>query len=330
MLNTQIMCIFIFGSIVTYLLNYLFIDILQYSYIWTAIALDLCQIFDAILIIGLLIHKGHAYIFIPLPVKDVIRWKHGILTYLKLAVPALIQIASSWWITELIVLFTGFIRIDTSIAVGATAITTQINSFGKITSAAISTPVAIRVGGYIGSGSVSWAKKSAKIAFLYLDIGLIICLMLIPFIFRGSLPTIWTDDNDVIDLVSEMLCVVSIFQLPFNLFYFIGCIYRGLGFPKWAAWILFTCQYCFSIPMNFILLFGIGWRYNLKYGALSIWGVITVGYSLATVVFMIHLFGFMNWNDAVKSSQKRIERIMLIKPTDNNKSYGAVQVTTKH
>ena len=174
------------------------------------------------------------------------------------------------------------------------------------------------------------AKKSAKIAFLYLNVALIICLMLIPFIFRNLLPRIWTDDNGVIDLVSDLLCIVAIFQLPFNLFYFIGCIYRGLGYPKWAAWILFSCQYCISIPVNFILLFGFGWRYDLKYGALGIWSVITIGYSLATVVFIIHLSGFMNWNDAVKSSQKRIERIMLIKPIDDNKSYGSIQVTTKH
>ena len=168
MLNTEIMVIFITGSICTYLLNYLFIDVLNYSYIWTAIALDLCQILHVLLIICLLIYKGHGYIFKPLPLKDVTRWKDGILTYLQLAIPALIQIVSSWCITELIVLFTGFIRIDTSVAVGATAITTQINSFGKITSNAISTPVAIRVGGYIGAGSVKWQRNQQKLHFCIL------------------------------------------------------------------------------------------------------------------------------------------------------------------
>ena len=329
MFNTEIMIIFIIGSFFSYIANYLLIDVLEYSYLWTAIALDLTQLFDTVLIICLLIYKGHGYMFKPLPFKDITRWKNGILTYLQLAVPALIQIASSWWITELIVLFTGFIRVDTSIAVGATAITTQINSFGKIISVGMSAPVAIRVGGYIGSGSVQWAKQSAKVAFLYLDIGLIVCLMVIPVVFRNTLPKMWTMDNNVIELVSDMLCIVSIFQLPFNLFFFIGCIYRGLGYPKYAAWILCFCQYCLSIPLNFILLFGVGWRYDLKYGALSIWSVITFGYSLATVVFITHLSYFVNWNQAVTCSKKRIERIMLIKPSADGKSYGSVQVTTK-
>ena len=327
--SSEIMIIYLIGALTNLLCNYLFIDYLQYSsYLFTAISLDISQLICAFSIICLLCYKGHYYIFKPLALRQILRWRDGIWTYLKLTFPALIQIASCWWITELIVLFTGFITTETSIALSAVSIATMINSFMKSITIGVSTPITIRVGKYIGAGSIHYAKQAAKIGFLYIDIFVLVIMMAFIYFMKRIFPLIWTEQKDVIDLVSKMLCAVAIFQIPFNIFFYIGSIYRGLGLQRIVAFILFVFQYLIGIPLNLTFLFYFGFRKDLIMGSLGIWCMIIFAYSLATVTLIIHFFCFVDWRKALKTSQSRIDKTMLIKKYSDNKNYGTTTAST--
>eukprot|EP01084_Bolivina_argentea_P010731 19998_1 len=321
MYNTELMIIFTICAFINYLLNYIFVDILQYNYLWTAFSVDITQLITLLMIIAMLCYKGHSYIFRLLPLQDILQWNDGLYVYLKLSIPGLIQTASSWWITELVVLFTGFITIDTSVALTATAIATQVNSFGRVITIGLCAPVAIRVGHYIGSGDIIRSKRSAKIAFGYFDTVLLIILFSIIYCFRDKLPTIWSNDYNVINLCSDLLIIGAVFQIPYNIFYFLGCLYRGLGFPQYAAIFLAVSQYLIGVPLQIVTLFYLRWRDELVLGSVSIWSVVTLGYILALTGMLIHLKFFVNWDKAVSHSQQRIKRVM--KPNVTN--YGAIQ-----
>ena len=327
MYNTELMIIFAINAVLNLIINLIFVDVLKLNYLYTALSIDLTQFITLLMIICMLIYKGHGYIFKPLPIKDIIQWNNGLYVYLKLSIPGLIQTASSWWITELVVLFTGFIKQNTNIALTSTAIATQVNSFGRVITIGLCAPVAIRVGYYIGYGNIKKSKKSVKIAFCYIDILLLICLFGIIFFCKGEIPKIWSNDENVISLCSDLLIIGAIFQIPYNIFYFLGCVYRGLGFPKYAAIFLAISQYLIGVPLQIITLFYLHWRDYMTLGSMSIWSVVTVGYTLALLLFLVHLKYFVNWEKAVSHSKQRIKRVMNAQMI---KDYGTINQTQTH
>eukprot|EP01084_Bolivina_argentea_P312598 541202_1 len=286
------------------LFTWLFMYGLGFGYKGAAIAQCCVLAVFAVAQIILFFNKGYGYLFIPHSL-NVIYTKTGMMDYINLAIPGLFQSAFQWIIEEVAVILAGYVA-QPDIALSTTVILLNVLLIVIPFSIGICNATNLRVGKYVGSGNILYAKLSAKIGMIIAIIVLIIwCLI---FIFgKDVIPSIYTDNMDTIALTSKMMFIVVIYAMGCFIMMTIGGIYRGLGFQKIAAYFVFISYWIIAWPISMILLFRFDVRYNLTYGVGTIWCGLALGNILASIGGTMYMLCCVNWNDAITQSENRIE-----------------------
>eukprot|EP01084_Bolivina_argentea_P233542 393335_1 len=320
-LNNHTMIISITSAIIAYPLNYLLITHLNYGYIATAVAVDICMITMAILTTLLLIYKGYYYLFIP-TIQNVFN-KNGIKQYLYLSIPTLVSSCGDWWISETIIILSGYVY-NPSVAVAGSSIACLLDGIFAEINLGSSYPLSIRIGKYVGLSSIRLAKRS-------MFMGLVVCVIAVTIsiaillIFKNELPYIWiSHSNETVGvLASNLMFFVCLRQLFFNAFNTLSCIYIGLGNQKYTATISTICNYCVGLPLCILILFYFDLKSNTLYGVYIIWGFNSLGYALSSIILSMMLcFGYVSWDNAVTESQSRLKQII-------QHNYGSIQTEEK-
>ena len=208
----------------------------------------------------------------------------------------------------------GFI-VDPKIAVASFVVNSTLGLPG-ILSEGISNAAGIRIGKYIGYGSVKKAKQviiaQCIIEFTFLFIVTVTYLSL-----KDVLPYLVTNDDEVAKIVSDFLIYFVIGKMWVVGVYDNLCsIYRALGYQKITAWIMVIANYVIVFPLELILLFVAKWHENIYYGLLSLYGSYLGGYILGCSVVIFVLVRHINWHSAIKDSKSRIANV--------KKDYGAI------
>jgi hypothetical protein len=129
-------------------------------------------------------------------------------------------------------------------------------------------------------------------------------------VFRQWIPMIFTNDAEVIKISADAFFVVIGFQCIFirsNFKVFDGFqgvsggVLRGIGAQKLGALFMFISYYIFGIPIALIFAF----VFDLK--VVGLWGGLTVGLFMVTILFFIKIAFFINWEKEVKLAKERVE-----------------------
>lgn len=317
-LNSQLLLIVFICNIATPILNYFLILKSKLGYLGAAITMDFVIVFMLILSCFLLCYKGYSNIFKPISIGQVLN-KYNVFTYLKLSLPGVITTCFSWWIGELITILSGVIY-DPYVAIASTVICYSLFEILLEFSVGLGNAINIRIGKYIGAGSIAFAKRAGKVG-IYLACLWAFIVVFILLILRKYIPLIYTNDENIISITSELIYFLAMICVCYIFFQVLTSIYRALGKPEIVAWITFISQ-IIGFLITFLPLYGLNARQYTDLGLYSVWSCATFGYLLA--IFAIGTMFVKRyktiWKQAVKESNQRVTK------TTNN--YGSTTTNT--
>ncbi|CAO3591054.1 unnamed protein product [Absidia cylindrospora] len=194
-------------------------------------------------------------------------------TMLKLAIPGILLICSENWAYEIIALASGWIN-DGATSQGAqSVIVTSVAMFYTIPFG-VGISAANRVGNALGAQRPKQAALAAKTALVAACIVAFINASVL-FFWRRQWAYLFTDDEDVVILVSKVIPVVAVFIFGDNIAGIADGILNGQGRQHVGAWFNLAAYYLSSLPLGFFLCFKLDW------GLQGIWFALMV--SLLTV-----------------------------------------------
>ena len=227
---------------------------------------------------------------------------------------------------ELVCILAGFVR-NPYVSVSATVSCYSMFEILLMFSVGLANSVNIRVGKYIGFGSVYYAKRVCKIAVL-LDVIILTVISVVCILFKDDLPKIYSNDEDVIIMASKLMYFVVVILIGFSSFRVLSGVFQGLGYPEIVAIIMFVTQDVVGLGLTLVLLFAVGLRSYMEYGLYVIWSCTSLGYYLGGIIVGFVLFWRRKsiWIDATNDSKSRIgKQIIDQKNTGKNENnYGSI------
>ena len=208
----------------------------------------------------------------------------------------------------------GFI-VDPKIAVASFVVCTTLGIPG-ILSEGIAYSGGIRIGKYIGYGSIKKAKQ-VILAQFGIEFTFLLIVTILYLSMKNVLPYLIANDDEIAKIVSDFLIYFVIGKMwVVGIHDNLCAIYRALGYQKITAWIMLIANYVIVFPLELILLFVLKWNENIYEGLLSLYGSYLFGYVLGCAVVIFVLMYHVNWVSAIKDSKSRIATV--------KKDYGSI------
>lgn len=215
---------------------------------------------------------------------------------IKLAIPGLVMVEAEVLAFEILTF--------AAARFGVTVLAAQ-SVLGTLTSLTFQIPFPVsiatstRIANLIGATLADAAKVSARVGLCFAFV--IGCLNVILLSsLKNFIPRLFTDDEEVIAIVSEILPLCAAFQLFDALAANCNGILRGLGKQEIGGYVQLFCYYVIAMPLSFGTAFGLGW---------GLWGLWT-GVALALgFVFVIEavFLSRTDWEKSVEDAKKRNE-----------------------
>lgn len=170
---------------------------------------------------------------------------------IDLSIPGVLMVEAEWLAFEIIT-FTAS-QFGTEVLAAQSIISTTCVLCYQIPFA-ISIACSTRIAWYIGAALKNAAKIATNSAIVFsLFIGVINGSFL--YCFRGWLPTLFTNDETVIELSSKVLIIGAAYQINDCLLCATGGVLRGQGRQKIGGYLNLFLYYCVALPCAFLLAF---------------------------------------------------------------------------
>ncbi|KAK4671136.1 hypothetical protein QC764_603010 [Podospora pseudoanserina] len=213
---------------------------------------------------------------------------------IRLALPGMIMVVAEWFAFEILTLLCGRIGVTTlaaqSVLVTITSTTFQIPF-------PLSIAGSTRVANLVGAKLVDAAKTSAKVTvFGGFLVGVFNLTMLT--VFRYQIPRLFTDDEDVINLVAKVLPVCALMQVLDGMAAVSHGLLRGIGKQEFGGYANLVCYYVVALPISFGLGFGLDWKLT------GLWIGVTIGLGLVSLVEYAFIWA-SDWDQAAKEAENR-------------------------
>ncbi|EJU02482.1 MOP flippase [Dacryopinax primogenitus] len=216
--------------------------------------------------------------------------------FLQLALPGILMVGTEWWAFEIVAIAAGMLGARPLAAQSVIMTTDQVLNtvpFG------IGVAASTRIGNLIGSRSASGARQASHaMAFLSVVLGGIIMIAMLAT--RNVFGYLFSDDEEVVNLVSSILPLVASFQIADGLAASCGGILRGQGRQHLGALFNLVSYYVLALPLGLTLAFAFG------QGLQGLW----VGQVIALFLVGFSEYGVV-WlgSDWDKEIEKGIERL---------------------
>jgi len=171
--------------------------------------------------------------------------------FLKLAIPGILMVGTEWAAFEIVALAAGRLGALPLAAQSAIMTTDQILNtipFG------IGVAASARVGNLIGLRSAAGAKHAAHASAL-VSVGVGVIVMIILITTKDVFGYIFSDEEDVVRLVSKVMPLVASFQVADGLAGSCGGVLRGQGRQHLGALFNVVAYYILALPIGITLAF---------------------------------------------------------------------------
>ncbi|XP_059511432.1 multidrug and toxin extrusion protein 1-like isoform X1 [Stegostoma tigrinum] len=271
-------------NVLNVVINYLFAYVLKLGVAGLAAANITSQYCQTILLFGYIRWKK-------LHVQTWAGWSTGCLqewgNYLRLAIPSMLMICSEWWAYDIGTFLVGLIS---EVELGAQTIVLQFILVLYRIPLGFGMAATVYVGNALGAGNPQQAVNSAKVA--------VCCTGFTSFIIavvlgaaKSKLAYIFTNDKDIVDLVSEVVPLCAAFHLFEAIVGVCFGVLRGAGKQKLGAFSSLVGYYLIGFPVGIPLMFA------AKCGIFGLWyGMLTS--VIGQLVFFLIVFYRFNWNEA--------------------------------
>lgn len=162
---------------------------------------------------------------------------------IKLALPGMAMILAEWLAFEILTLSASWISTS---HLAAQAILGVVCGFTFQFPLAISVATSTRIANLVGASMIESAKAAAIAAAA---IGCVCGTinMTVLAAARAFIPTLFTNEPDIIKLATKTFLICSAFQLFDSLATLSGGILRGIGRQKFGGWANLVCYYLVSL-----------------------------------------------------------------------------------
>ncbi|KAF2204401.1 MATE efflux family protein [Delitschia confertaspora ATCC 74209] len=213
---------------------------------------------------------------------------------IKLALPGLVMVLAEFLAFEILTLSASWLGTTPlaaqSLLSTITAITFQIPF-------PISVAASTRVANLIGATLSDPAKVAARVALVFACVVGVMNFVLLSTL-RNYIPQVFTNDPDVIDMVSKLLPLCSAFQLFDALATNCNGILRGLGRQEIGGYVGLFAYYVVGLPISFGLGFGAHW------GLFGLWTGPALALGIVSLIEGIFIYK-TSWERAVQDAHKR-------------------------
>ena len=220
----------------------------------------------------------------------------GFLEFLYYGVPSALVYSLEWWSFEILSIFAGFLSIQ---ELAANVVILNICIFLYQIPEGVGFAISNLVGNSLGEMN---AHKSKRYAFTCIGIMIVSCffliMILIPFKYYFSLA--FTEELNVVDLVSDILPVFTVWIFIDHIQCVECGIIRAMGFQMYSSVISFVSYWILNIPIAYLLAIPMGYRLT------GIWLGVQVGSLFACISYLLILI-FTDWNKLV------IDKLITIK-----------------
>ncbi|CAH1763522.1 2979_t:CDS:2 [Entrophospora sp. SA101] len=216
---------------------------------------------------------------------------------LKLAVPGILTSLADWWVYEFLALAAGYLG-NLPLAGHRLILTIALLLYQLPHSISIST--SNRIGNFLGAKLANKARVTANSSLVLAVLGAAFNSTLL-LMFSDSLGYLFTNDGEVVSLVSTVLPYCVLLQISDGLGVVGSGILRGQGRQDIVATIYLTSYYLIGMPLSLILAF------RFSYGLKGLWIGVIVG-SLIMGLGLVLAVITTDWQLEVKKCQKRISR----------------------
>jgi MATE family multidrug resistance protein len=215
---------------------------------------------------------------------------------IKLALPGVIMVEAECLAFEILTFAASYFGVTVlaaqSVLATLTSLTFQIPF-------PLSIAASTRVANLIGATLTDAARMSTKVAFFAaIIVGLLNVTLLSSL--KEYIPRLFTNDKDVIAIVSKILPLCAAFQLFDALAAVCNGVLRGLGRQEFGGYVQLFCYYVIAMPISMGTAFGAGW---------GLWGLWT-GVALALGLVAAIEFWYLSktdWQRSVDEARSRNE-----------------------
>ncbi|XP_068122160.1 multidrug and toxin extrusion protein 2-like [Hyperolius riggenbachi] len=214
--------------------------------------------------------------------------------FLRLAIPSMLMICTELWSLEIGVFLAGLINV---VELGGQAVSMELVILTLLLPNGFATAVNVRIGHALGSGDVEQAKKSCKVVYICTAFG---CLLVVTTLLalRNVMGYVFTNDKNVVTLVSQIMVVLAPFHLCDSINVTSGGVLRGTGRQKIGAITNTIGYYCLGFPVAVSLMF------IAKLGTIGLWAGLLCPVFLQNFIYVPYIV-CMNWNKACEEARVR-------------------------
>ncbi|XP_027936405.1 protein DETOXIFICATION 14-like [Vigna unguiculata] len=222
---------------------------------------------------------------------------HGIGEFICYAIPSAGMICLEWWSLEILILLSGLLpnpKLETSVLSVCLNISATIYTIPE----SIGSAASARVSNELGAGSPQSAKVSAY-ASMILAASQAIVMGSVIFSCRQILGYAFSNEQDVVDYVSEMVPLLSLSVLLDCLHGTLSGIARGCGWQHLGAYVNLGAYYALGIPISAML--GFWFQFRGK----GLWiGILTGAFCQTAMLLLITLC--TNWKKQAIEARENI------------------------
>jgi len=218
------------------------------------------------------------------------RWR----IYVSLAIPSTIQSVLEFGGFDALGLLAGALP-EAAIDLPSHTALFQISLLGWVVYSSIGTATAVRTGTHLGANKVYLSKLAAYTGvFAAMTCASVMAPLLSAY--RTTIGQLFTNDSDVIDRISDLVICLVIYSLFDAIYILVAAILRALGRQAITAVLTFVALVCISVPAAWYA------GCSREYGLLGIWGSLTVGIAVASIIGLVILFS-VDWENEAQQIQ---------------------------
>ncbi|KAK5166066.1 uncharacterized protein LTR77_008327 [Saxophila tyrrhenica] len=213
---------------------------------------------------------------------------------IKLAIPGLLMVEAEVLAFEILTFASSYFGVTVLAAQSVLATLTGITFMIPFP---LSIAASTRVANLIGATLADAAKLTTKVAFVGACIIGIFNVTLLSAL-KDYIPYLFTDDPEVIRLVSDILPLCAAFQLFDALAALCNGTLRGLGRQHFGGYVQLFCYYVIAMPISMGTAFGLGW------GLWGLWTGVALALGLVAGIEFVYL-GRTDWEWSVREARER-------------------------
>ncbi|XP_067571531.1 multidrug and toxin extrusion protein 2 [Pseudorca crassidens] len=215
--------------------------------------------------------------------------------FFRLAVPSMLMTCIEWWAYEIGSFLMGRLSV---LDLSAQAIIYEVATVVYMIPMGLSIAVCFRVGTALGAADTVQAKRSA-ISGTLCTVGTSLVVGTLLSLLRSKLGHIFTNDEEVVALVSKVLPLYVVFHLFEAVCCLYGGVLRGTGRQAFGAVVNAVTYYVIGLPLGIVLTFVVG------LGITGLWLGMLACVCLAAAAFVTYT-ACMDWKRAAEEVQKRV------------------------